>query len=73
MELNPNDPEIAISRIRTAIWKLEAENKDKRMQIDSLSDLLETQNKAIKELHRVNSILFLLSFLLSFALFWVLL
>ena len=70
MELDPNDPELAISRIRTAIWKLEAENSDKKMQIENLMEQLDKQNEAIKSFYRMNKILFFSCFF-SFSLYLV--
>lgn len=67
MAPDPNDPEIAISRIRTAIWKLEAENNDKKMQIENLLEQLDRQNESIKAFYRMNKILFCFAFISSFS------
>lgn len=62
--------DIEVSRIKSKVWNLEQEKKELIDQINYITKYQKERDEAIIRLSKLNTILFIGSFFLSFYIFW---
>ena len=62
--------DIEVSRIKRKVWNLEQEKKELIDQINYITKYQKERDEAIIRLSKLNTILFIGSFFLSFYIFW---